>query len=438
MNRTPPQSIQTEETILGSCLLHAKAVNIAVQTLKADDFYSPANGVVFGAIFDLFNSGSQVDQITVCERIAQQGRAEMAGGLARVSSLTQTALGWQTIKDHCRIVKEKSVARKAIALASSMLESCYAGEPVRYVMDQFSAGFTALSGADRGKAESLAEITPRVMEHIENISLNGASYGLPTGFTDLDRRLSGMAKQDLIVIAARPAMGKTVLAVDIALNVAKQNKNVLMFSLEMSKEQICTRMLSNKAKVSGDAIRNGYLNDESFPRMRHAKGLLDALSVHIIDNPGLSITEIRSLSKLQHMKRPLDLIVVDYMQLSNAATGKSGNREREISMISGGLKGIAKELDIPVIALSQLNRGVDARTEKRPMLSDLRESGSIEQDADVVMFIYRDEVYNQSPDNPLRGIAEIITAKQRNGSTGKNKLIFQGEFSSFQNYTEEL
>jgi len=322
-------------------------------------------------------------------------------------------------------------------LASSMLEECFAGQPVRDLMDLFSSGITALDGVERGKPDTLAEITPRVMAKIEDISLHGASYGISTGFVDLDRRLSGLAKQDLIIIAARPGMGKTVLAVDVALNVAKQNKNVLIFSLEMSKEQLCTRMLSSKAQVSGDAIRSGYLNDATFPKMYRAKGMLDGLPVTIIDNPGLSITEIRSYAKMQHMKRPVDLVVVDYMQLSNAAVGKGGNREREISMISSGLKGLAKELDIPVIGLSQLNRGLEARSDKRPMLSDLRESGAIEQDADVVLFIYRDEVYNPGPDNPLAGLAEIIVAKQRNGPTGKVKLAFQGEFSSFQSYTQE-
>jgi replicative DNA helicase len=426
--RVQPHSTEAESSVIGACLCFPKAVPVAVSMLVADDFYNTEFGTIFTAVVGLFHRGRQVDLVTVIEQLG--ANIDRAGGISKVASLTQDITGWAGTENHCRIIKDKARARAAIMLAHDMAEQCYQGMPTRQVLDSFSTGFIGLSGADKGKPETLAEITPRVMEQIEDVAFNGKSFGIPTGFIDLDRRLSGLSRKDLIVIAARPSMGKTVLGVDIALNVAAQGKRVLVFSLEMGKGQIVARALSNKSSVNGDSIRNGSLNDATWPRLKTARLYLDSLQLTIVDDPALSITEMRSIAKVQHLKNKLDLVLVDYMQLGRA---QAQNREREISEISSGLKGMAKDLDIPVIALSQLNRSLESRDDKRPRLSDLRESGSIEQDADVVMFIYRDEVYRPEPDNPNKGIAEIITSKHRNGQIGTDKLLFQGEFSRFMN-----
>lgn len=431
--RIQPQNIEAEESVLGACMVFREAVPAALSTIAAADFFDPKHALIFTAISELSNQGRGVDMVSVVSHLG--AKVGLAGGAAYISELTDGALGHSLVKQHCRIIKDRAKARKAIVLAGKIAEACYRGDDMRGVLDDFSTGFLKLAGKDRGRPETLAEIMPRVMEQVEEIAFNGRSFGIPTGFIDLDRRLSGMARGDLIVIAARPSMGKTVLGVDIALNVAEAGGRVLVVSLEMSKDQIAMRMLSNRSSIDGYSIKAGNLNDYSWPKVKQARATLDRFDLTIIDDSALSITEIRGMAKSQHMQKPLDLVVVDYMQLS---TAQAQSREREISEISSGMKAMAKDLNIPVIALSQLNRSLESRDDKRPRLSDLRESGSIEQDADVVIFIYRDEVYRKELDNPNRGIAEIITAKFRNGQTGIDKLLFQGEFSRFQNYTTEI
>lgn len=426
-----PHSIEAEQMVLGFCLLNPEAVHVAVANLIPDDFYDNRHITIFSEILKLHNSGRNVDLVLVANEIGEDGLKTIGAYLGQLADVIPMPSA--TI-DHCRTIKDKSIARRVIEVAMMAQDACYRGDSSKLILEKLSDGLLNLVGKDRGKPETLAQITPRVMTRIENTSLYGKPYGLPTGFTDIDRRLSGLSKKDLIIIAARPAMGKTVFAVDIALNVAGQGVPVLMFSLEMSKEQIVTRAISRCSNVSGGSIREGSLNEMTWPRVNTARKFLDALPMTIIDDPGLSINEIRSYAKTQHMRNRLGLIVVDYMQLSKA---KAQSREREVSEISAGLKGIAKELDLPVIALSQLNRSLEARSDKRPTLADLRESGSIEQDADVVLMIYRDEVYNPAPGNPRKGIAEIITAKQRNGPTGRDELCFQGEFSRFLDYQRE-
>jgi replicative DNA helicase len=430
--KTPPHSLEAEQSILAACMLHKESVLAAIEHLSPEDFYDNRHIATYSAILSLFNTGRNVDLVSVAESLTSESKAVV--GLSYLAGLTDALISKSSVKEHCRIVKDKSTARRAIDLATKTLDACYRGDKVEFIVEDLSTGVMNLAGKDKGKPETLADITPRAMERIERVSLYGQQFGLSTGFIDIDRRLAGLSNGDLIIIAARPSMGKTVFGVDIALNIAAQKVPVLMFSLEMSKEQIATRALSNKSTISGDTIRHGGLNENTWPKLQVARAYLDSLPMTIVDNPGLSITEIRSISKSQHLKSGLGLILVDYMQLARA---QAQSREREISEISSGLKGIAKEFGIPVIALSQLNRSLESRDDKRPRLSDLRESGSIEQDADVVMFIYRDEVYDRSPDNPRRGIAEIITAKQRNGPTGKDELIFQGEFSRFQNFKRE-
>lgn len=427
--KIPPHSLEAEQAILGACLSFPETVAFSLARISSDDFYDNRHKIIFSAVAHLANTGRNIDPITVVEQIG--AKIQTAGGVSYIASLQDVAIGPSFARQHCMIVKEKAQARKAIALAASVQEACFRGDSIKGILDDFSTGFISIAGKDKGHPETLAQITPRTVEGLKKASLSGVPFGISTGFIDLDRRLAGLAKKDLVVIAARPSMGKTVLGVDIGINVAAQGKHVLMFSLEMSKEQIVTRILSNKASVSGDTLRHGGLNDYSLPKIDHAARLISSLPVTIIDDPGLSISEIRAMAKTQHIQNKLGMVLVDYMQLSNA---KAQSREREISEISSGLKGMAKELDLPVVALSQLNRSLEGRTDKRPMLSDLRESGSIEQDSDVVMFIYRDEVYNKDANNPNKGIAEIITAKQRNGPTGIDRLLFQGEFSRFVNY----
>jgi replicative DNA helicase len=430
--KTPPHSLEAEQSILAACMLHQESVLTAIEHLSPEDFYDNRHIATYSAILSLFNSGRNVDLVSVAESLTGESRATV--GLSYLAGLTDALISRSSVKEHCRIVKEKSTARSAIDLASKTLDACYRGDKIEFIVEDLSSGVMNLVGKDKGKPETLAEILPRTVERIERVSLHGQQFGLSTGLPDLDRKLAGLSNGDLIIIAARPAMGKTVFGVDIALNVAAQQVPVLMFSLEMSKEQIATRILSSKSTISGDTMRHGGLNDSTWPRLQVARAYLESLPLTIVDNPGLSITEIRSIAKNQHIKGGLGMILVDYMQLARA---QAQSREREISEISSGLKGLAKEFGIPVVALSQLNRSLESREDKKPRLADLRESGSIEQDADVVMFIYRDEVYDKSPDNPRKGMAEIIIAKQRNGPTGKVDMVFQGEFSRFQSFQRE-
>lgn len=426
-----PHNIEAEESILCACLNDPQAAAMAMSALNADSFYSKQNAVVFRAIMLLSSQCRPTDIVSVASELTRTRTINDAGGVSRLSGISDGIGSSRTVKAHCHLVREAYKARVAIDEARYLIERLSNGESFKDVAGHHLSALSRLASTGRAKPQTMAEITPAVMEQLREICENGKPLGISTGFSDIDRRLSGMARKDLLIVAARPSMGKTVFGMQIAMAVAKQGLKVMFFSMEMGNEQLVTRSLSSRSGVSGDVLRKGYLNDSTWPKVEAAERELAALPMVLVDAPALSISELQAIARAEHAKGELGLIVADYLQLSRADVGKSGNREREISIISSGLKGMAKELNIPVVALSQLNRSLENRTDKRPQLSDLRESGAIEQDADVVMFIYRDEVYNKGDDNPNKGIAEIITAKQRNGPTGTDKLLFQGEFSRF-------
>lgn len=429
-----PHNAEAESAIICACLVDPAAAAIAVASVRSDFFYLPRHRVIFDSILRVFNAGNPVDAVSAASDLMSTGKINEAGGPSFVASLMDGIGSHRTVKHHCAIVHEKYLSRGAIEEARRLIEGLSSGDSFRDVVGGHLSKVSALAiGSGKSKPKSFAEITPGVMAQLEAVSSGEKTFGIPTGFTDIDRRICGLSKKDLIIVAARPSMGKTVFGMQIGINAAKDGHRVLVFSLEMGNEALVARALSSDSRVSGDVMRKGNLNDYSWEKLRAAQKRLDALPVVINDQPSLSISEVRAIARVEHAKSPLGMVIVDYLQLSQADVGKGGNREREVSAISSGLKGIAKELDVPVVALSQLNRSLDSRTDKRPMMSDLRESGAIEQDADVIMFIYRDEVYNRSEDNPNRGIAEIIIGKQRNGSTGTERLCFQGEFSRFDN-----
>lgn len=438
MNPTP-HSIEAEEAIICACLNDPQAQPIAMGAVKAEEFYTSKCRLTFEAITRISRRGETVDLVSVVSDMGRAKTLEQVGGPAAISAIVEGIGSHRTIKGHCRIVRELHRSRAAIQEARLLIERLAGGERFGDVAGAHLSAISQLATVGRSKPRTMAEITPVVMQHLREVSEHGKPFGLSTGFADLDRRLCGFAKKDLIVVAARPSMGKTVLGMQFGMHAAQNGNKVLFYSLEMGSEQIVTRAMSAQAQVSGDVMRKGYLNASTWPRLERAQQELDQLPFVLVDTPALSISEMQAIARVEHAKSPLGMIVADYLQLSRAElSGKNANREREIALISSGLKSLAKELDVPVIALSQLNRSLENRTDKRPQLADLRESGAIEQDADVVMFIYRDEVYNRGDDNPNKGIAEIITAKQRNGPTGTDRLRFSGETSTFYDlYREE-
>lgn len=427
MKNIPPHNDEAEKNILGSMLLSQEAAAIAISQISPDHFYTPANAAVMEAAVELFRKGESVDLVTVANWITEHKRENMVG-ISYLSSLTDTIPSVAGISGKCKIVKEKAKSRSLIELASNAVGRCFASEPIDEVVSDFGAGFFQVAAEGR-EAAKIGDVMPDILEKIAETQRSGNIGGLSTGFEALDKRLNGLSRTDLIILAARPSMGKTCLAVNIAENIAERGHKIMVFSLEMGREQLGKRMLSSLSLVSSEAIRKGHIHDDQWGQLTRAAGKISAMNMVIDDTPGLSITELTARAKVEHLRGEISLVVVDYLQLM---TAKAGNREQEISAISRGLKGLAKSMNVPVLALSQLNRSLESRADKRPMLSDLRESGAIEQDADIIMFIYRDEQYN--PESPAKGFAEIITAKQRNGATGVDKLIFRGEYSRFENH----
>lgn len=422
-----PQSVETESILLGACLQFPEALYIAVNELSIDDFFKESHRVIFEAIVKTHSRGKEVDTYTVAQDLQSSGMAEKAGGITYLASLMDIALGWRATREHCAIIRGKAVARAAIKFADQLKASCHDDADAKWAIENFSLSISQLFNRESSRLHKVSEITNTVFDNLKKVENGEINYGIKTGFSDIDRRIVGMAPGNLFILAARPSMGKTALAVNIGTNVAKQDVRVLIFSMEMSKEELVLRMASALGGVASDPMRKGHMNDNDWQRLSMAKGAIDSLPLYIDDEPGLSISQLTSKAKMMHIKKPVGLIIVDYLQLMEG--GKSENRTQEVSTISRGLKKLAKSLDCPVLALSQLNRTLESRSDKRPILSDLRESGAIEQDADVIQFIYRDIVYNEH--SPAGNEAEIITAKQRNGPTGKDFILFQGEFSRF-------
>ncbi len=431
MSKLPPQNIEAEQSILSTVLLRPESVPEAVNLISSKEFYNPAHRIIFSAVESLFNDGKGVEIITVMALLREDNTLDEVGGASYLASLISIPSAPSMIESYCSIVADKAKARELITITGEVQEECYSGSNTKDVIDDLGKKFFEVAADNNKSAEKLGNIVDKTIIDIkERAKIRSNIVGLPTGFFDLDKIMLGLCKTDLIIVAGRPGSGKTTFALNIMTNVAKKNGTCLLFSLEMSDEQIALKELSSITKIDLKRLRLGRITDEEWPILLSAQKKLKERNVIIDDSPSLSITQIRARSRMQAARYGLDLVVVDYIQL---AKSKSLTTIQQITDISGGLKAIAKELSVPVIALSQLNRECEKRTDKRPIMSDLKESSSIEQDANVILFIYRDDMYNKSPENPLRGKTEIIMPKNRMGDTGKCELFFNGSISSFEN-----
>ena len=436
-SRIPPHSVEAEESVIGGILLDNEAVNIALERIRPEDFYRSAHRTVFAAMVALVDKREPMDVVTLAAQLRSMGLLEESGGIENLSRLASLAPSSANVGFYAKTVKEMALRRKVIHEASEVINEAFEvkGE-VDEFLDSMEKRILGVSETRIGTAfHRVGDIVQESIKLVETLyDRKEPVTGVPTGFDDLNRMTAGFQPSDLIIVAARPAMGKTALVLTISQSVAiDARKAVAIFSLEMSKEQLVLRMLCSEARVSNSKVRTGHLGERDFPKLVDAASKLAEASIFIDDTPALTITELRAKARRLSRENSLSLIVVDYLQLVRSPT-YSHSREQEISDISRSLKALAKELHVPVIALSQLNRSVESRNDKRPMMSDLRESGAIEQDADIIMFIYRDEVYNEA--SPDKGIAELIIGKQRSGPTGTVRLAFFAEFTRFDSLIE--
>ena len=432
-NRIPPHDIEAEQAVLGSMLVDKDAVIAGLEVLKEDDFYREDNKAVFAAISSLYSKSEPVDLITVKKELAENGSFERIGGMEFIASLPGKVPTTTNVDRYIKIVIEESMRRKLIQTSNELISLGYDDtEETERIIDLAEKRVMELSqsGSNNGYS-SIKDVLVSTFDELEKLfNQKGKISGITTGFAGIDRLTSGLHNSDLNIIAARPAMGKSALAINIATNAAKSGVPTIIFNLEMSKEQVVNRILASEAMVDGNKLRTGQLNDNDWMKLASASGILSDTPIYIDDTPGISIMEIRTKCRKLKIERNIGLVVIDYLQLVAASGKKNASREQEISEISRSLKILAKELNVPVIALSQLSRSAEKRQEdKRPMLSDLRESGAIEQDADIVMFIYREDYYH--PDTTEKNIAEIIFAKHRGGSTGTVKLSWLGNYTKF-------
>ncbi len=441
--KVPPQNLEAEQSVLGGILLENEAISKVLETLLPDDFYRESHRKIFNSMIELFEKNEPIDLITLTNQLKSMGHLDGVGGSAYLSSLVDSIPTAANITYYARIVKEKSVLRRLITTATEIVTRGYGDEDdVWDLLDEAEKSIFQIGESQiRPSFFKMKTILQESFKTIEKLyESKEIVTGVPSGFNDIDKLTSGFQASDLIIIAGRPSMGKTAFCLNIAQHVAVEKSiPVAFFSLEMSKEQLVMRMLCSEAQVDAHRVRGGFLGETDWPKLTRAAGTLSEAPIFIDDTPALSVLEMRAKSRRIMAEHKLGLVIVDYLQLmrgrglSTRGRAASESREQEISDISRSLKALAKELQIPVIALSQLNRRVEERTNKRPQLADLRESGAIEQDADLIGFIYRDEVYNKGDDNPNKGIAEVIIGKQRNGPVGDVKLAFIDKYASFQN-----
>lgn len=436
IKRIMPNSLEAEQSVIGSMIMDKDAIVAASEVLIKDDFYHQQYGILFESMVELHESGLPVDLVTLQNKLKEKDVPKEISSLEFVRDLVTSVPTSANVKYYANIVKENSMKRKLIRVTENIENECYAGkESLEVVMDKTEHDiFALLSSRTSGEFVPIRQVVMNALEKIEKASKQkGTVTGVPTGFLDLDRQTAGMQPSDLILVAARPSMGKTAFVLNIAQHVAfHEHMCVAIFSLEMSKEQLVNRMFSLESKVDAQALRTGNLSDADWEKLVEGAGIIGESDLIIDDTPGISISELRSKCRKYKLEHDLKLIIIDYLQLMSGSGGKSSeSRQQEISDISRSLKALARELSVPVVALSQLSRAVEQRPDHRPMLSDLRESGAIEQDADVVMFIYRDDYYNKDTD--LKGISEIIVAKQRNGPVGTIQLAWLAEYTKFAN-----
>jgi len=434
LGRIPPHSIEAEQSVLGSMILDKNAIVTATEILRPSDFYKEAHREIYEAILEIYGRNEPVDLITLSEELKKRNTLEAVGGILYLADLSEAISTTANVKFYCEIVEEKSILRRLIDASSEIMAMSYeANENINVIIDEAEKKiFDITQKRSREGLDPIKEVLLESLSRIEQMALNKSNLtGLTTGFIDLDHKTSGLQKSDLILVAARPSMGKTAFSINIAVNAAlKGNASVAIFSLEMSKEQLVQRILSSESHVELQKIINGRLNEDDWQKLLRAMGPLSQAKIFIDDTPAISLMEMKAKCRRLKMEKGLDLIMIDYLQLMSGE-GRTENRQQEISNISRGLKGLAKEMDCPVIALSQLSRAPEIRSDHRPILSDLRESGAIEQDADIVMFLYRDDYYH--PDSEKKNIGEVIIAKHRNGPTGTVELVFMGEYTKFVN-----
>ncbi|MGC6486252.1 MAG: replicative DNA helicase [Planctomycetota bacterium] len=432
--RGVPQNLDAERSVLGALLLHTDAV-VDVTFLKPDDFYLPKHQQVFQAILATYNARSATDPIVVGEELSRQGKLEEIGGHEQLMDLMEGVITAAGVVYHAEIVREKAIARRLLETCLDVARRAYENESeAKELLDEAERKIFEISGMDKsGDAVSIADVLQKTFEKIDRLrEREGRLTGLATEYYDFDDMTGGLQPGELVIIAARPSMGKTTFALNLTERVSNLNKGIAFFSLEMSNQQVIQNMLCCRAQIDGSAMRKGRITDQQYKRLQEEAAKLYETPIFIDDTPGISITQLRAKARRLKQKHGVDMIVVDYLQLMTGG-GRFESRQQEISAISRGLKSVARELSVPVLALSQLNRDVENRDDHRPRMSDLRESGAIEQDADVILLLHRDDYFNPTEEN--RGLAQIIIAKQRNGPTGEVALRFFREFMRFENYT---
>ena len=435
LGKVPPHDIEAEQAVIGSMLTDKDAVVDSIEVLKPDDFYRQDNKTIYEAITNLYNRAEPIDIITVKAELISLGKFEAVGGLEYLAVLPDKVPTTANVEKYIRIVEEKSMLRALIKTADELITLGYdPTQEVEQVIDTAEKKiFEVMQKKNQKGYSSMKDILIDTFTQLEQLyNQKEMITGVPTGFADLDYRTSGLHNSDLILVAARPAMGKSAFALNIATHAAVRGKvPVAIFSLEMSKEQMANRILCSEAMVDSAKVRTGKIDDEEWGKLAAASGELSEAGIYIDDTPGISVMEIRAKCRKMKLEKNIGLVVIDYLQLVQGSNRKGGSREQEIAEISRSLKILAKEINVPVIALSQLSRAPEQRVDHRPMLSDLRESGSIEQDADIVMFLYRDDYYNEDTDK--KNIAEVIIAKHRSGATGTVELLWLGNYTKFAN-----
>ena len=435
LGRIPPHDIEAEQAIIGSMLTDKDAVIAAIEILREQDFYREDNRIIYSAILNLYNRSEPIDIITLKAELKSMGKLEAVGGLEYIVQLPDRVPTTSNVEQYIKIVEEKSMLRALIKTADELITLGYdPTQEVEQVIDTAEKKiFEVMQKKNQKGYSSMKDILIDTFTQLEQLyNQKEMITGVPTGFADLDYRTSGLHSSDFILVAARPAMGKSAFALNIATHAAVRGKvPVAIFSLEMSKEQMANRILCSEAMVDSAKVRTGKIDDEEWGKLAAASGELSEAGIYIDDTPGISVMEIRAKCRKMKLEKNIGLVVIDYLQLVQGSNRKGGSREQEIAEISRSLKILAKEINVPVIALSQLSRAPEQRVDHRPMLSDLRESGSIEQDADIVMFLYRDDYYNEDTDK--KNIAEVIIAKHRSGATGTVELLWLGNYTKFAN-----
>ncbi|MBQ1876129.1 MAG: replicative DNA helicase [Selenomonas sp.] len=438
-DRVPPQNLEAERSVLGAMLIRKEAITEVQEILRADDFYRESHKIVFAAMEELVRRSEAVDLVTLAEELRKEEQLEKVGGMPFITDLANAVPTAANVGFHAKIVKEKADLRRLIDAATQIAGMAYEdAQDVPVIMDEAEKQILAVADTQQQNGfEPLKRILVRTFEHIDTLyESKGGLTGLSTGFHDLDAMTSGLQASDLVLVAARPSMGKTAFTLNIATHAGLEGHTVAFFSLEMSKEQLMQRMLCSEGGIDSQRLRTGQLQDDEWTKLVETADRLNRAPIYIDDTAGITVMELRSKARRLKAEHGLDLIVIDYLQLMQGKPSKnSDNRQQEISEISRSLKALARELNVPVVALSQLSRSVESRQVKKPMLSDLRESGSLEQDADIVMFLYREDYYDQETEN--KNITEIIIAKHRNGPIGHVDLYFQKEFTKFRDLARQ-